>query len=324
MSDDEYSQSKMITLSHKSRNEIMLERNKRNLTQSDLAFQMNIPKKDMRDIENGKKILNDKEINNIEKFLNITLIFDCDFEITIDDIYNDWRLLQYVKNQTLEMCEIAISKSWQAIKYVKNQTPKLCEMVAKKNWRSLEFIKKQTPEICKNAFENDWHSIQFIQFQTPEICKVAVKNNGLSIQYIIEQTNDLCELAVTQNWKALKFVKNQTLEISISAIKKNYLAIEFVRNPTQFICLKAIEIDIRALKLIKLRPLKLIMSSTPLTDDCCSICQSNDDEPWSKLLMCKHKFHTKCFQLCDTSIYKKCPLCRTVYQLEEEKKDIYS
>ena len=322
MSDDEYYQSKSITLSIDSRTEIMQERNKRNITQSDLAFQINIPKKDMRDIENGKKIPNDKEIHSIEKILNITLIFDCSFDITIDDIKYDWKLLQYVKNQTLEMCEVAVSKSWQAIKYVKKQTPKLCEMAAKKNWRSLEFIKKQTPDICKSAFENDWHAIQFIQFQTPEICEVAVKNNGLSIQYVIQQTDYLSELAVNQNWKALKFVKNQTKEICIAAIKKNYLAIELVRMPTQSICLKAIEIDIKAIKLIKMRPLRLVISSTPLTDDCCSICQSNDDEPWSKLIMCKHKFHTKCFELCDYRIYKNCPLCRTVYQLEEERKDI--
>jgi DNA-binding XRE family transcriptional regulator len=323
MSDDEYFQSKVITLSNESRTEIMQERNKRKITQSELAFQINIPKKDMRDIEIGKKILTDKEITNIEKFLNITLIFDCNFEITLDDIKYDWRLLQFVKNQTLEMCEIALSKSWQAIKYVKNQTPKLSEIAAKKNWRALEFIKRQTPEICKHAFENDWHSIQFIQFQTPEICAVAVKNNGLSIQYIIKQTDELCELAVSQNWKALRFIKNQTKEICITAIKKNYLAIELVNNPSESICLKAIEINTKAIKFIKMRPLKLIISSTPLTDDCCSICQSNDDEPWSKLLMCKHKFHTKCFQLCDSSIHKKCPLCRTIYQLEEEKKDIY-
>jgi DNA-binding XRE family transcriptional regulator len=322
MSDDEY-QSKLITLSIKSRNEIMQERNIRGLTQENFAFQINISKKDMRDIENGKKLPNDKEINSIEKVLNITLIFDCNFEITFNDVKYDWKLLQYVKNQTSEMCEIAVSKSWQAIKYVKNQTPKLCEIAAKKNWRALEFIKKQTPDICKYAFENDWHAIKFIQFQTPEICEIAVKNNGLSIQYVIKQTDDLCELAVNQNWKALLYIENQTKELCIAAIKKNYLAIELVRRPTQSIYMKAIDIDIKALKLIKIRPLKLVISSTPLTDDCCSICQSNDDEPWSKLIMCKHKFHTKCFQLCDSSIHKKCPLCRTVYQLEEEKIDIY-
>lgn len=316
MSDDEYYQSKRITLSIDSRNEIMQKRNKRGFTQENFAFQINISKKDMRDIENGKKILTDKQINSIEKLLNITLIFDCNFEITIDDVKYDWKLLQYVKNQSPEMCEVAVSKSWQAIKFVKKQTPKLCEMAAKKNWRALEFIKKQTPEICKYAFENDWHSIQFIKFLTPEICEAAVKNNGLSIQYIIPQTNDLCELAVTQNWKALKFIENQTKEICIAAIKKNYLAIELVRKPTQSICMKAIEMDIKALKLIKTRPLKLVISSTPLTEDCCSICHTNDEEPWCKLIMCKHKFHKKCFQLCDSRINKNCPLCRTVYQLE--------
>jgi ribosome-binding protein aMBF1 (putative translation factor) len=56
MSDDEYFQSKVITLSNESRTEIMQERNKRKITQSELAFQINIPKKDMRDIGIGKKI----------------------------------------------------------------------------------------------------------------------------------------------------------------------------------------------------------------------------------------------------------------------------
>lgn len=111
MSDDEYYNSNPITLSIESRKEIMQMRQIRNMTQNELAFQMNIAKKDMRDIETGKKFPNDKEIYTIEKMFNIALKFDCNFEITLDDIKYNWKLLQFVKNQTPEMCEIAVSKN---------------------------------------------------------------------------------------------------------------------------------------------------------------------------------------------------------------------
>jgi len=324
MSDDydEYESFKQITLSIDSRKEIMQQRMKKGLSQIELANLISIPKTNMRDIENGKLIPNDKTISILEKELNIVLSFDCNLEITIDDIKINWRLIQYVKNQNHEICEIAVTKNWQAIKFIRNQTPKLCELAVKKNWRALEFIKKQTPELCKYGFENDWHCIQYLKFQTPEISEIAVKNNGLSIQYIIEQTDSLCELAVTHNWKALKFVRNQTKNVCIAALKNNYMAIEMVRNQTESICLKALEIDWKALKFIKLRPLKLVKNSTPLTDDCCSICQTNEEENWYQLIRCKHKFHSSCFDLCDKSSYKKCPLCRTEYVLPEEMKDI--
>ena len=312
-----------ITISDDSRREIIIQRNKNNITQENLGYMTSIKKSIIRDIENGKTIPTDREIYQIEKVLGIKIRFSINVDITINDIKRNWKLIEYAKKPTPEMDEIAVKKNWQALEFVKNKTPYLCALAVEKNWRAMKFIDNQTTELCTLAFKQDWKCIKFMKIQHPEACYAAVKNNGLSIEYIIDQTPELCSLAIQQNWKALEHIKKQTNELCSEAIAQNYLAITRVRKPTHRLCIKAIDKNFEAIKIITFRPLLLMKeNASPLIEDHCGICLENhlsSTDTWSQLLACRHKFHTKCFMLCyKGSAIKKCPLCRTNYFIPEE------
>jgi hypothetical protein len=59
--------------------------------------------------------------------------------------------LQYVNDQTPEICLAAVTRDGWALQFVEVQTPEIClAAVTRKGW-ALLFVKKQTPEICQAA-----------------------------------------------------------------------------------------------------------------------------------------------------------------------------
>lgn len=52
------------------------------------------------------------------------------------------RTLQYVKEQTTELCLEAVKKNGYALEYVKDQTPEVCLEAALENSKALQFVKK--------------------------------------------------------------------------------------------------------------------------------------------------------------------------------------
>ena len=70
--------------------------------------------------------------------------------------------LEYVQNQTPEICMEAVKQNGWALQFVKNQTPELCMTAVKENGFALEFVKNQTPEIIAAAIEQDPGAIEFV------------------------------------------------------------------------------------------------------------------------------------------------------------------
>ena len=105
------------------------------------------------------------------------------------------------------------------IEYVKEQTPELCKLAVEQNWKTLQYVKEQTEELCLAAVKQNGRVLEFVKNQTPEICLEAVKQNGLALHYVKEQTPELCLAAVKQDGWALRFVKKQTEDIRLVAIK---------------------------------------------------------------------------------------------------------
>ena len=122
---------------------------------------------------------------------------DVDDSFWINIIPKDGEALEYVKNQTPEICELAIQQCGWALKYVKPNllTYKLCKIAVKQNGWALKHI-EQPSDVLSRA-------------QIEKLCKLAVKQNGYALEYVKEQTNELCILAVQQNGHALGYVKKQ-------------------------------------------------------------------------------------------------------------------
>ena len=103
----------------------------------------------------------------------------------------------------------AVKQDGWALQFVKEQTPDLCIAAVKKDGHALQFVEKQTPEICTAAVEENGLALRHVKEQTPEICMAAVKQNGLALCYVKKQTPKICMTAVKQFGLALKYVKSR-------------------------------------------------------------------------------------------------------------------
>lgn len=173
-------------------------------------------------------------INNIVDFK------DVDDEFWINIIPDNGSKLEYVKNQTEELCKLAVQNDGYALEFVKNQTYDICKLAVLDYGRAIIHVKKEflTFELCKLAVANNGHTLEdiksnaiselFTENELYELCKIAVQHNGLALYYVDNQTEELCKLAVQQEGLALRFVENKTAEICRLAVEQNCDAVVYV------------------------------------------------------------------------------------------------
>ena len=107
-------------------------------------------------------------------------------------------------------------------KYIKNQTEEICKIAVEKDGLLLQFVKIQTEEIIKKAVKQNGFSFVFalLKYKTIEMCKMIVNINSDALLYVNDQTSEIIEIAINKNLNALKYVKNKTKELCELAINK--------------------------------------------------------------------------------------------------------
>lgn len=133
-------------------------------------------------------------------------------------------------DQTVELCEEAIKRDSSAIEFVKEQTDEMCFFALEQYEKELRRLK--TPARYLDFIDHlDYGSpIQYIKEQREEICLAAVRINGLSLRYILKQTPEICLAAVRKNGDALLYVKEQTPEICAAAVQSSPRARAYVES----------------------------------------------------------------------------------------------
>ena len=88
-----------------------------------------------------------------------------------------------------------VKKDAFALQYVKNQTPELCLLAVKQNGIVVHYVKEQTPEICLLAVQQTGYAIEYIRNQTPELCLLAAKQAGYLyvVEFVQERFKFLCK-----------------------------------------------------------------------------------------------------------------------------------
>ena len=154
----------------------------------------------------------------------------------------DVQSLQYIRDPTLEILEYAFKKggSGWMLQFVKNQTEEICKLAVEYDGHALSsmYMKiPQTDELCKIAVKKNGLALIHVNSPTDEIRKLAIQQTGLALVHMYNgQTDELCELAVQQNGLALQYVRNQTDEICRLAVQQNKDALQYVWNKTEEIC----------------------------------------------------------------------------------------
>lgn len=173
-------------------------------------------------------------------------------EISKEAIMKNPYLLEYVDDQTYDLCLFAIKLDGKAIKYVKNQTKELC-MLAIKNGATESCIRMENKDddIYFELFKYDriyYPSINkdlsrlvdkmlkydvkktikyfdhcyYDKSKIPKYIIMEIVKYDYTFLDKIEQTDEICLQAVKANGEALKHVKNKTPKIIAEALKNNY------------------------------------------------------------------------------------------------------
>jgi Domain of unknown function (DUF4116) len=87
------------------------------------------------------------------------------------------------------------------LQYVKNQTEDICLCSVKQNGYALQYVLHQTDDICLRAVKDCGYALQYVLHQTEAICICAVKEYGLALQYVKNQTDAICLEAIDNYFK---------------------------------------------------------------------------------------------------------------------------
>lgn len=80
----------------------------------------------------------------------------------------------------------AVLNNGLALEFVKNQTEEICKAAVGNNGFALMFVKEQTESICLAAVRNNGMALKFVKAQTERICLEAVKQNGMALAFVNE------------------------------------------------------------------------------------------------------------------------------------------
>ena len=140
--------------------------------------------------------------------------------------YTNMELSPELYKFEIEQCAIACAL---ALEYVPEQTPDLCKFAIEHDFRALKYVKKQTHDLCKFAIEHDFRALKYVRDQTSELCELAINQNIIALKYVKKQTPESCEIYINKNGYALELVKEQTPELCMIDIKQNNIVLKFVK-----------------------------------------------------------------------------------------------
>ncbi len=201
----------------------------------------------LHSLNNG--ILDENVFKHISKSNLINDFYNSQSNI-IDVLNKNGEMLFFVKEQTDELCRIAILNSGFNIKYVKKQTYELCKLAIEKISYAFTYINKelQTTELCILALNHnhkvfkDPLNIQYVRedLLTYDLWKIALEKNGMSIKYmdLDYQTYELCLLAVKNCKERLlvniksEFHTDELIEIELEKCGFNE---QYIKNPKYLI-----------------------------------------------------------------------------------------
>jgi hypothetical protein len=169
-----------------------------------------------------------------------------DAEVEIDNFNNVFKadkliLSERIRIEDLEVWDdleyivLAIIENAFSLSFIKNQTEELCLVAVRRRGIVLQFVKNQTDKICLAAVKQDGTALAYVLNQTDEICLVAVTKYGFSLLCVKKQTDEICLAAVKENFHVLKYVENQTPEICLEALKRDAEAIKYIRYKDKII-----------------------------------------------------------------------------------------
>lgn len=155
-------------------------------------------------------------------------------------LYDDYRNIRYVKQQTPMLCKKLLDTSnGSAIMFIRNPTKEYWLKALSMNGSLINqllseiFAQKwsyeDTYEFFQTSLNNCGYNIRYVpgHIVNDDLRTLAIKQNPNSIYCIKEPSEELCVLAVTSSYRALAHVR-PTKQLCIIALTQSELAIDLI------------------------------------------------------------------------------------------------
>lgn len=150
-------------------------------------------------------------------------------DITIEEIKRNPSRFQFAKNQTEEMCKIAVSLSSMNFLYVHVQTEEICLEAVKANPNLLPYIKQQTKPIILTAINQGAMSIKYANFIDNDIILAACLQNIDAIDFV-DNCSELVALRLLRKHKSKAIAKLPQYESVINLFFEKYFDCKYLKG----------------------------------------------------------------------------------------------
>jgi hypothetical protein len=102
----------------------------------------------------------------------------------LQDYKAQYKALKTKKNLKGDEAMNAVKQNGYALQYVTEQTEQICLEAVKQNGYALQYVTEQTEQICLEAVKQNGDALRYVNEQAEQICLEAVKQNGDALRYV--------------------------------------------------------------------------------------------------------------------------------------------
>lgn len=182
-----------------------------------------------------------------------TLVSVGDYKFKCNNLYFE-QIIKMIDHPILtnqDLVERLVIKDWTFLQFIKNQTPRLCEIAFDQNVLSLEFIQHQTEKMCNIAIFDDTKYKEYITSHSGEIKEIErTIRNFRAFKFILDKfkTYDMCMLVMSnpETSTYLDLVPKEFQDVKLnwtSLVKSNSRSYNKINNPTYEMALAAVRMN---------------------------------------------------------------------------------
>lgn len=182
---------------------------------------------------------------------------DATFEQKCRALNNKPSALQYIRNQTPEICKYAVNLQSKTIQYARNAAPETYLLAVLLDPENLQYIEHQTDYMKNHAIEQRSSTIRYVINPTAEMLRKSINDDPDNIQYVPHVAQELWELAIGFEPSVIKYYlfseekRQEYDDLCHRVLDANAFLIENIKNPSLDIAIRAVSMNRDLIKQIQ-------------------------------------------------------------------------
>jgi DUF971 family protein len=172
-------------------------------------------------------------------------------DITKNKIYDNPKLIAFVKNPDKDVQLAAVKKTGYAIRNIENPDKDVQLAAVNQNGNAIQYIKNPEKDVQLTAVNKNGYAIDYIKNPEKDVQLAAVNQNGYAIKYIKNPDKDVQLAAVNEDGYAIRLIKNPEKDVQLAAVNRDGNAIQYIENPDKDVQLTAVKRNGNAIQYIE-------------------------------------------------------------------------